>query len=274
MIRSRVTFASTDAAAMQAATRSPFQTASPGTPSPSTGNPSVRTYVGRDVEQRHRPAQRLDVGDVHAEPVALLGLDDHDRPGQRATHDLGVAALAGLLGEQLGVGQPGHDAGLACRAGSPRPRRAARRRRRGRPRRRRRSAPDPCGAGRARSRRARRRGGPSSRGGARSRGRHRRRHGASGTSAKVSGRCSHRKWSGAARAARTPCRRPGRPARTRRPGRSRSRTRSTCARRSRPSGSGCRPSRRCVPSGTGPAVQSQVGRRHRAVAARHCPCWT
>ncbi len=44
MIRSRVTLASTDAAAMQAATRSPFQTASPGTPSPSTGNPSVSTY--------------------------------------------------------------------------------------------------------------------------------------------------------------------------------------------------------------------------------------
>ena len=47
MIRSRVTFASTEAAAMQAATRSPFQTASPGTSSPSTGNPSVRTYDGR-----------------------------------------------------------------------------------------------------------------------------------------------------------------------------------------------------------------------------------
>ena len=46
MIRSRVTLASTEAAAMQAATRSPFQTASPGTPSPSTGNPSVRTYAG------------------------------------------------------------------------------------------------------------------------------------------------------------------------------------------------------------------------------------
>ncbi len=43
MIRSRVTFASTEAAEMQAATRSPFQTASPGTPSPSTGKPSVST---------------------------------------------------------------------------------------------------------------------------------------------------------------------------------------------------------------------------------------
>ena len=46
MIRSRVTLARTDAAAMQAATRSPFQTASPGTPSPSTGKPSVSTYAG------------------------------------------------------------------------------------------------------------------------------------------------------------------------------------------------------------------------------------
>ena len=32
---------------MQAATRSPFQTARPGTSSPSTGKPSVRTYDGR-----------------------------------------------------------------------------------------------------------------------------------------------------------------------------------------------------------------------------------
>ena len=46
MIRSRVTLASTDAAEMQAATRSPFHTARPGTPSPSTGNPSVSTYDG------------------------------------------------------------------------------------------------------------------------------------------------------------------------------------------------------------------------------------
>ena len=46
MIRSRVTLARTDAALMQAATRSPFHIASPGTPSPSTGKPSVRTYSG------------------------------------------------------------------------------------------------------------------------------------------------------------------------------------------------------------------------------------
>ena len=35
-----------EAAATQAATRSPFQTARPGVPSPSTANPSVSTYVG------------------------------------------------------------------------------------------------------------------------------------------------------------------------------------------------------------------------------------
>jgi hypothetical protein len=43
MMWSRVTLAMMDAAATQAATRSPFQTAKPGTPSPSTLNPSVKT---------------------------------------------------------------------------------------------------------------------------------------------------------------------------------------------------------------------------------------
>ena len=43
MMRSRVTFATTDAAAMLPDTRSPFHSASPGAPSPATGKPSVRT---------------------------------------------------------------------------------------------------------------------------------------------------------------------------------------------------------------------------------------
>ena len=43
MSRSRVTLASTDAAATQAATWSPFGTASAGRPNPRTGNPSVST---------------------------------------------------------------------------------------------------------------------------------------------------------------------------------------------------------------------------------------
>jgi hypothetical protein len=42
-MRSLVTLASTDAAATQAATRSPFQTASAGAGRPAIGKPSVRT---------------------------------------------------------------------------------------------------------------------------------------------------------------------------------------------------------------------------------------
>src|SRR4028119_286628 len=98
-----------DAAAIDAETRSPFHTARPGAPSPSTPNPSVRTYAGRPASRaiaRRRartsaaspawggppappgqpgepPAQRLDVGDVHAEPVALRGRDDDHRPRER-----------------------------------------------------------------------------------------------------------------------------------------------------------------------------------------------
>ena len=43
MIRSRVTLASTDAAATQAATWSPLGTARAGLPKPRTGKPSVST---------------------------------------------------------------------------------------------------------------------------------------------------------------------------------------------------------------------------------------
>ena len=103
------------------------------------------------------------------EPVALVGLDHHHRPRERPAYDLVVAALAGLLGQQLGVGQARDDAGLARRAGSRRRRPAGRRRRRGRPRRPRRSARSRPGAARARSRRARRRGGRSDLGAAHSR---------------------------------------------------------------------------------------------------------
>ena len=72
MIRSRVTFASTDAAEMQAATRSPFQTARPGHAEAVDGEPVGQHVRRRQVEQGDRAAQRLDVGDVHAEPVALV----------------------------------------------------------------------------------------------------------------------------------------------------------------------------------------------------------
>ena len=46
MIRSRVTLASTDAAATHAAAWSPLGTASAGRPNPRTAKPSVRTYPG------------------------------------------------------------------------------------------------------------------------------------------------------------------------------------------------------------------------------------
>ena len=136
MIRSRVTFAITEAAEMHAATRSPFHMARPGTSSPSTGNPSVSTYAGPQLEPGQRAAQRLDVGDVHAEPVALPGLDDHHRPGQGPAQHLLVAALTRLGGEQLGVGQARDDAGLALGQDRRRCDQRARRRRRGPPRRR------------------------------------------------------------------------------------------------------------------------------------------
>ena len=61
MSRSRVTLASTLAAATHAATRSPFHTARPGTPNPSTGKPSVSTYSGPVVSKAsaRRIADRL-----------------------------------------------------------------------------------------------------------------------------------------------------------------------------------------------------------------------
>ena len=130
-----------------------------------------------------------------------------------------VAALARLLGQQLGVGQ----ARARCRpgpaAGSRRRRPAGRRRRRGRPRRRRRSARCRPGAGRARSRRARRHAGRSDRGAAGTR-----RHGSGGVGhvRERVGAIEPVEAGRRARAARRPCRRPGRPGRTRRPGRSRS----------------------------------------------------
>ena len=69
MIRSRVTLAITDAAAMQATVASPFGTASAGMVRPRTGKPSVSAYAGAGVE-----------------------------PGQRAPHPLQVAARAARAG--------------------------------------------------------------------------------------------------------------------------------------------------------------------------------
>ena len=95
MIRSRVTLASTDAAAMQAATRSPFQIASPGTPSPSTGNPSVRTYAGGRSSSATARRSASTLATCMPEPVALVGLDDDDRPGEGAAYDLGRSSARG-----------------------------------------------------------------------------------------------------------------------------------------------------------------------------------
>ena len=83
MIRSRVTLASTDAAAMQAATRSPFQTARPGTSSPSTGNPSVSTYAGRRSSRATARRSASTLATCMPSRSHSVGLDHHHRPRQR-----------------------------------------------------------------------------------------------------------------------------------------------------------------------------------------------
>ncbi len=90
------------------------------------------------------------------EPVALGRLDRDHRPGQRAVADLVVAAVAGLRGEQLGVGQLGDLAALAVRQDHRGRDQRAGARSAARPRRHRRSGPGRPGAGRARTRTARR----------------------------------------------------------------------------------------------------------------------
>ena len=94
---------------MHAATRSPFQTASPGTPSPSTGNPSVRTYDGRtsSLASARRSASTLATC-MPSRSHSSGPTTTTDQATARRS-DLGVAPLAGLLGEQLGVGEPRDD---------------------------------------------------------------------------------------------------------------------------------------------------------------------
>ena len=160
---------------------------------------------------------------------------------------------------------PGTMPGLARTAGC-RPRRpAGRRRRRGRPRRPRRSARCRAGAARARSRRARRRAGPWPLEAARLTRSHR--HLASGTLSKAS------VPSTAAEARQRPHQREhladdevvvdelALRARTR------SRPRGTCARWSRPSGRGCRPSRRRAPRDRAGGPVAVAGHRAGAVDA-------
>ena len=50
-------------------------------PSPSTPKPSVRANVGGGLQPQQRPAQRGEVGLVHAEGVALRRVDADHRPG-------------------------------------------------------------------------------------------------------------------------------------------------------------------------------------------------
>ena len=113
MIRSRVTLAITDAAEMQAATRSPFHIARPGTSSPSTGNPSVSTYAGRRSSRasERRSAATLATCMPRRSHSSCETTTTDQATARRTT--CVVAALTGLGGQQLGVGQPGHDARLA-----------------------------------------------------------------------------------------------------------------------------------------------------------------
>ncbi len=175
-----------------------------------------------------------------------------------------VAALARLLGEQLGVGEPGDDAGLARRAGSPRRRPAGRHRRRGPPRRRRRSARCRAGAARARSRRA----GVAPDGQTAGQLAHGRSVGVGHVREGV-GTVHEPEVVGAARAGRRPCRRPGRPATNSSPGtQSVWSSRHMCTVESA-EWARLSPITKMWPSGTGPAVQSQAG--HRPVAGDACP---
>src|SRR3954454_1100185 len=79
-----------------------------------------REPVGQHVRRSHlelgcAAPERLQVRDVHAEPVALVVLPDDHRPGQRPAQHLGVRPITSLGGEQLGVGQAGNLPPLAIR---------------------------------------------------------------------------------------------------------------------------------------------------------------
>ena len=77
MIRSLVTLASTEAAAMHALVASPFGTASAGTVSPRTGKPSVSAYAGPGSSRANARRIALDVHHVQPVPVDVGGRDDH-----------------------------------------------------------------------------------------------------------------------------------------------------------------------------------------------------
>ncbi len=144
-----------EAAATQAATRSPFQTARPGR-AETVDREAVGQHVrGCDLQPQQRHPQGHHVGDVHAERVALLRFDADHRPGDRLAGDLVVQPLPLQRGQQLGVPQALDLPGLRVAEDRRRRRPAARRRRRDRPRRHRRPGRARRAAAPARSRRAR-----------------------------------------------------------------------------------------------------------------------
>ena len=145
-----------DAAAMQAATRSPFQTARPGTSSPGPGS---RRSARRPAPRSAGPARGACPSTLQTcSPSRSTSLrrDDDRGPRQRAPDDLRVDRARAPRGSAA-WSRRAPAPGRACpRAGPRRRRPAARRRRRGRPRRHRRPARARGGRARARSRRARR----------------------------------------------------------------------------------------------------------------------
>ena len=113
--RSRLTLASTLAAAMHAAAASPPITGSDGIGSPGTRKPSDSTYPGRIGKPGHRAPHALDVGDVHAAPVDLARRHEHHVVGQRVPADQRKQRLARFLGQLLASrrDRPGSSAGSA-----------------------------------------------------------------------------------------------------------------------------------------------------------------
>ena len=77
---------------------------------------AVGEHVGRArVEPQHRLAHGPHVHDVQPAAVDLGRRDDDHRPRQRPPQHLVVGLLARGLGQQLGVGEPGHLAAAALR---------------------------------------------------------------------------------------------------------------------------------------------------------------
>ena len=101
--RSRLTLASTLAAAIQAAAASPPITGSDGTGSPGTRNPSLQHIAGTYRQPGNRAPHAFDVGHMHAAPVDLDRRDEHHVVGQRVAADQREQPLPRLFGELLRI---------------------------------------------------------------------------------------------------------------------------------------------------------------------------